>query len=179
MSASVESKVVGCGRPPTVRSRHGSCRFPASRFPPRLPPGVIVGQDRGSSASVAPGHMLQATDGSAIGATSGSASVWPGTQSGGVNPPIQPVEEPPHLCLAIEGPPSAPHGIDPLNHLPPRQGCLPAREGSPLLLAPLHKLLSGDGLEVARVSPASALMRRQSDGLGPASPCRPSTRSRG
>src|SRR5262249_33570533 len=36
------------------------------------------------------------------------------------NPPIQPVEEPPHIRLAIEVPPSANHGIDPLDHLPQR-----------------------------------------------------------
>jgi hypothetical protein len=78
-----------------------------------------------------------------------------------LDPAVEPMEEPSHIRLAIEVPPPPYDGIDPLDHLPQRQGCLPSREGSNLLLEPLHGLLPGDGVEVARVRPTSAPMGRQ------------------
>lgn len=74
-----------------------------------------------------------------------------------LDPPVQPMEEPFHIRLAVEVPSATNHRVDPLDHLPKLQGRFPSRQASNLLLEPLHRLLPGDSLEVLRVRPAAAL----------------------
>src|SRR6266702_4190223 len=78
-----------------------------------------------------------------------------------LDPPSAPREEPSHIRLAVEVPPPPHHRVDPLDHFPKLQGCLPSREGSNLLLKPLHRLLPRDGIQVLRVDQAAALGGRQ------------------
>jgi hypothetical protein len=77
-----------------------------------------------------------------------------------LDPPIAPVEESPHIRLAIEVPPAANDGIDPRDQFPSFEGSLPPREGSNLILEALHGLLTGDSIEVAGVGPTSAPVSR-------------------
>src|SRR6266850_5579236 len=67
------------------------------------------------------------------------------------------MEEPPHLRVAVEGPPTPHPRVEPLNQLLHPEGCLSPREMSNLLPNPLHGLLPGNGIEVLRVRPAPAL----------------------
>jgi len=68
-------------RPRSARS-HGSCRVPARRLPRLLPPGVIVGRDRGGEGSAAPHRPPRSTGAWAPVAPAASARAWPGTRRG-------------------------------------------------------------------------------------------------
>jgi len=96
-----------------------------------------------------------------------------------LDPAVEPMEEPPHIRLAREGPPPPYDGIDPLDHFAELQGRLPSREGSKSALGTAARTSPEGWRTGSRGWPGRGACAPGGGGLRPASPGSPGTRSLG